>query len=84
MSEIKIDELKNLCLSALTKTGLSEEHARITVDHYLENECSGKKSHGIVRVIQVIGAIKKMGLPEHPPEITTDKGNIVIQSEDII
>ncbi|HPD82510.1 MAG: Ldh family oxidoreductase [Alphaproteobacteria bacterium] len=78
MSEIKIDDLKELCIHALTKTGLSDEHARLTVDHYLENELSGKKSHGMVRVIQVNGAIKKIGIPEKPPEITTDNGNIAV------
>ncbi len=78
MAEIKIDDLKELCLKALTRTGLSPEHAEITVDHYLENECSGKKSHGMVRIPQLVDAIKMMGLPVDVPEITNDKGNTAI------
>lgn len=77
MTEIKIDELKALCLKVLTKTGLSEKHATITVDHYLENECSGKTSHGMVRVIQVVKAIKEIGLPTKSPEIIKDQGNLL-------
>lgn len=76
--EIKIDDLKTLCLDVLTKTGLSHDHAAITVDHYLENECSGKKSHGMVRIIQVARAINNIGLPKKPPEITTDNDTLTV------
>ncbi len=54
MTEIAISELKELCHKALLNTGLSKEHTQITIDHYLENECSGKASHGMVRVIEAI------------------------------
>lgn len=78
MTEIAIKELETLCLKALIKTGLSHKHAQITVDHYLENELSGKRSHGMVRVIQVAGAINDIGLPTKPPTIETDKGNMAL------
>lgn len=78
MSEIKIDDLKQLCLKALINTGLLTEHAQQTVDHYLENECSGKKSHGMVRVVQISNAIRKIGLPDKEPEIIIDNGNIAV------
>lgn len=78
MTDIKIDALKTLCEGILLKTGLNKDHAAIVVDHYLENELSGKTSHGMVRVIQVVGAIKKMGLPTRTPEITIDKGNMAV------
>jgi LDH2 family malate/lactate/ureidoglycolate dehydrogenase len=78
MTEISIKDLKKLCLSALSKTGLSAEHATIVVDHYLENELSGKTSHGMVRVIQIIDAINKIGLPKRSSEIKSDQGNIAV------
>jgi len=77
IEQIKIDELKKLCESALSKTGIERTHAGIIIDHYLENELSGKSSHGIVRVIQIIGAIKQMGAPKQPPLIKTDNGNMI-------
>jgi LDH2 family malate/lactate/ureidoglycolate dehydrogenase len=75
---IKIDDLRQLCVKALLKTGITEDHARIVTDHYLENELSGKTSHGMVRVIQIIGAIKDVGVPSQEPEITTDQGNMAV------
>ncbi len=78
MTNINIIELKDLCLKALTNAGLSESDAAITTDHYLENELSGKTSHGLVRVVQAVGFIKQNGAPQTPPQIATDKGNIVI------
>lgn len=78
MTEITIKELETLCLKALTKTGLSEEHAQITVDHYLENELSGKASHGMVRVVEAIHYIGKHGLPTKEVEFVHDKGSIAV------
>lgn len=78
MTEIAINDLRDLCIKALTKTGLSEAHANITVDHYLENECSGKRSHGMVRVSEGIKHISKYGLGDKEPAIETDKGNFAV------
>lgn len=78
MTEIKISDLHDLCLRALTKTGVSEEHAAVTVDHYLENECSGKKSHGMVRVVEAVHYIEKIGLPEKDIELVQDNGAIAV------
>ena len=78
MTKIAIKDLKQLCLDAFTTLGVSAKHAEIITDHYLENECSGKTSHGMVRVIQVCGAIRKMGLPDQAPEIAIDKNNIAV------
>ncbi len=77
MTEITIKELRALCTKALLKTGLSQEDVDITVDHYLENEVSGKTSHGMVRATRVPSAIEQFGLPIKAPEITKDQGNIV-------
>ncbi|MAZ76393.1 MAG: hypothetical protein CMH31_03725 [Micavibrio sp.] len=75
---IKIDDLRELCVKALLKTGITEEHAHIVTNHYLENELSGKTSHGMVRVIQIIGAINAMGAPSEKPKITHDNGNMAV------
>ena len=77
MTEIKINDLKDLCTKVLLKTGLTQEHVDITVDHYLENELSGKASHGMVRVIQATKAIAQFGIPNQGPETIKDTGNMV-------
>lgn len=78
MSEIAIPELRRICLEALTKTGLSAEDAAMTADHYMENELSGKTSHGMVRVIEAIKALNEWGPPPRPPEIIKDTGSMAV------
>lgn len=78
MSDIEIQYLKELCHKALRKTGLSDEHVKIVTDHYLENEVSGKKSHGMVRVIQLAKTVEKLGVPNAAPKIVKDTGHIAI------
>ncbi len=78
MSEISIKALKDLSKQALLKTGLSTKHVDITVDHYVENELSGKASHGIVRVIEAVKTIEKYGVPSDEISIVLDKGNITV------
>ena len=77
MAIISTEELQNLCMAALTKAGLKESDARITVDHFLENEMSGKASHGMVRVIEAIETIKDCGISGLRPEIEHDAGSLV-------
>ena len=77
MTEIKIDELRQLCTAALLNTGLKQSDVDVTLDHYLENEISGKSSHGMVRVLQIPAAIQKYGLPTENTAIVKDTGNIV-------
>jgi len=79
MTKIAIQDLKELCTKALLKTGLSQEDVDITVDHYMENECSGKPSHGMVRVVEGIKFIHEKGLP--PKEgitLAVDNGSIAV------
>lgn len=78
MTEIAIQELKDLCFRALKKTGVADEHAQITTEHYLENELAGKSSHGMVRVVEAIKVLNKQNVATHSPEIILDKGNIAI------
>ncbi|MCB1532494.1 MAG: Ldh family oxidoreductase [Alphaproteobacteria bacterium] len=78
MTTISITELEALCLDVLLSAGVRESDARITVDHYLENELSGKASHGMVRVVEAAKALQKYGVPSQNPEIETDKGNMAV------
>lgn len=78
MTTISITELEKLCLDVLIKAGLREGDARIAVDHYLENELSGKASHGMVRVVEAAKALAKYGIPTKDAEIEIDKGNMVV------
>ena len=76
MTTISTEELKELCLTALIKTGFTKPDAQTATDHFLENEMSGKASHGIVRIVQTIDIIKKFGLPKAPPTLEHDNGSI--------
>ncbi len=75
MVQIPIKDLESLCLDAMTKAGLSREDAAVIADHLLENEYSGKASHGLVRVTQAIKALAEHGLPARGPELEFDNGS---------
>ncbi len=77
MTTISTKELRTLCLKALTNAGLQESDAAITVDHYLENEMSGKTSHGMVRVVEAVKALQKFGAPACNPTIEHDTGAMI-------
>lgn len=77
MSNISTDELQELCLQALTKAGLKAPDAEIVTAHYLENEMSGKASHGMVRIIEAANALDKWPMPDTPPSIEHDAGSMV-------
>jgi len=78
MTSITTQELRSYCTKALTQTGLRPADVDIIVDHYLENEFSGKTSHGLVRVIEVAKALKKYPVPGENPEIVLDNQSMVI------
>lgn len=78
MSLITIEELKSLCHQLLTKNGFREQDTEMIIDHLVENQCSGKASHGMVRVPEIIEAIREFGLSIEDPEIVHDQGNIVV------
>lgn len=78
MTTISTKELRALCLKALTNAGLQESDAAITVDHYLENEMSGKTSHGMVRVVEAAKILKKYDIPSAQPEIIIDHGHMAL------
>ena len=76
MSKINIKELEELCLKALINAGLNDHDAHVTVHHYLENELSGKTSHGMVRIVQAAAFIQEVGTPTTKPTLSLDNGNI--------
>ena len=78
MTRINIKELENLCIAALRKAGVRDRDAEITVDHYLENQLSGKASHGVIRVVEAVRFIRDRGVPANDPEIAIDKGSMVV------
>jgi LDH2 family malate/lactate/ureidoglycolate dehydrogenase len=82
MTEIAIKDLETLCVKALSKTGLSDDHVRITVEHYLENELSGKSSHGMVRVVEAIQHLNKRGAPKQGIKTVHQHGAIEILEAD--
>ena len=77
MAEISTKELQALCMKALIKAGYRELDAAITTDHYLENELSGKSSHGMVRVVEAAKALEKWPAPTQDPDIEHDSGALV-------
>lgn len=80
MTTISISDLEQLCIDALQKAGLRAEDAQIATDHYLENECSGKASHGMVRVVEATKIYQKFKGGQHNPTIETDTGNMVVMN----
>ena len=77
MGTISTGELKQLCTAAMVNAGLRPQEADITAEHYLENEMSGKASHGMVRVVEAIKAIQKYGAPSQAPSTEHDTGSMV-------
>lgn len=77
MSKILQSELKELCSNVLKKAGMRSQDIDITIDHLIENELSGKASHGLVRVVETYHACRKYGVPKRNPEIEWDQDNII-------
>lgn len=77
MMEIKLQELTDLSVQALIKAGLDENEARLAADHYLENEFSGKASHGLVRVVEAVRALHSFGAPDKPPEVEFENDQVL-------
>lgn len=72
-------EIYDLSLRAFKNAGLAdEETVKIIFDHLLENELSGKKSHGLLRVKRAIDHMKKKGTPSGKPTLALDAGALAI------
>lgn len=51
--------LQDLCASVLSKHGVPERHADTILEHLLYAELSGKRSHGLWRLVELAGFIQK-------------------------
>ncbi len=79
MVTVPKSEILNLCVQAFQNAGLEDQGAIHTIyNHLLENELSGKKSHGLLRVKWSIDYIKKQGLPLSKPTLALDLGALAI------
>jgi len=75
---IPIGDLESLCHAALRNAGMVEDDIKVTVAHFLENELSGKASHGIVRVIEAFHATCRHGNAKRAAETITDTGSMLV------
>jgi LDH2 family malate/lactate/ureidoglycolate dehydrogenase len=71
---IKISELEEKMLQAMTRRGLSEQDARVVVEPFIEAELRGKRTHGINKFFVIDDGIAKRG----KPEIVRDKFNYTL------
>lgn len=79
MVTIPKDDVLQLVKSALKNAGLHDESAINTISHHLmQNELSGKRSHGLLRVKWSYTYIKKHGAPDAKPALALDAGGLGI------
>ncbi len=78
MARISTTDLHDIALRAFLKAGVGAQDAEIIIDHLLENEYSGKSSHGLVRIPQAIRALREYGLPKQPPTLEHDNGSFAV------
>lgn len=76
MAKITIKELENIARVALKTTGMRDTDIEITLDHYLENEISGKSSHGMVRIVEAHKTFQKHKVSQTDPVINNDQGHL--------
>lgn len=73
MATIPKSELFELCSHAFKRAGYTDDKAIETICHHLlQNELSGKRSHGILRVKWSVNYIQEHGLPTGKPELAVD------------
>ncbi len=79
MAMIPKSEIKDLCINALESAGLTDNHSiEIIYNHLIQNEMSGKKSHGLLRIKWCVNYIHKHGLPQGDPNLFVDAGAVGI------
>ena len=79
MVTVPKSEIRDLCRNAFRKAGLDDNDAIDTIyDHLMENEMSGKKSHGLLRIKWSVDYTKKRGLPTGKPDLALDLGALGI------
>lgn len=77
MAKISIEKLRTLCETVLASTSMRDVDVQMIVDHFLENELSGKRSHGLVRIVEARKILKKYPLSKEDPEVEKDNGALM-------
>lgn len=79
MVTIPRSDLRTLCQKAFQSAGLHDDKAFGAIyEHLLQNELSGKKSHGLWRVKGCVDALNSFGLPEGKPTLDLDLGPLAL------
>lgn len=79
MVTIPKTELFALCRCAFEKVGYSNvDDIKVIFEHLLQNETSGKRSHGLLRIKWCIEKIYTNGLPTSEPSMVVDGGAVGI------
>ncbi len=70
---IKPEKLKQFCVEAMKKCGMSEAHARITAEILVTTDQMGTHSHGVVSLRQYLKRMREGGLKaQGEPEVISD------------
>ena len=72
MTDIPFKDLEQLCLTALEQSGFSNAHAHIIADHLLYNERAGKRSHGLLRLPNIVKGAREKPIPRNEPQMHLD------------
>ncbi len=72
--KVKIRELEEKMIQAMTKRDLSEKEAKIIVEPFIEAELRGKRTHGINKFFVIDDGLASRG----NPEVTRDKFNYTL------
>ncbi|MGH1375927.1 MAG: Ldh family oxidoreductase [Alphaproteobacteria bacterium] len=79
MVTIPKSEIFKLVQAAFYKVGLHDDAViQVIYDHLMQNEMSGKRSHGLLRVKWSVDYICKHGLPAAKPSTVLDIGGLAI------
>ncbi len=79
MVTIPKSEIFELVQAAFYKVGLQDDDAiQVIYDHLMQNEMSGKRSHGLLRVKWSVDYMRKNGLPSASPTLALDLGGLGI------
>lgn len=62
MKQVKLQELREFCVTALTKVGVKEENAKIVADVLITTDTFGVLSHGTKNLYQYILKMQEKGL----------------------
>ncbi|MGN0179836.1 MAG: Ldh family oxidoreductase [Monoglobaceae bacterium] len=73
MTKIKIDDLQRFCISALEKSGVSEENAKIVAEVLITTDTFGVLTHGTKNLNQYIQKMNAGGLdPKAEPTVENE------------